>query len=379
MPQNEPFWNPYRWVEISERPVEHDRPHYHHCFAGLAGRAECTLTALTPLIIGDGNRQEAKGQKQSVQNVEFVRHGRTGPPYIPATSLKGNIRALAELVGNAAVPFDKCDIDDAHKLASAASNDHALDVVARTFGYLNSGRVFSGLIRFSDGELVSQAAFSKWPEYNVAVGQPKKEHRSFYPDKRRRKLYHHLPNAERLTPPHAGIRQTATVRPAPPGTQFRFTVDFRNLRDDELNLLLYCLVLEDDVTVTLGPEALGPDAREPASFRGPMRHKLGGCKPHGGGSVHIVIDKLLIRTDPADRYRGRDSAQEYVGDRLARELQRRTAAYVKRNDATMQQLRAMMIYSSDDPRRRIEYPTYHWFTEDKERPSEKKTRLKPTL
>lgn len=365
MPQNELFWNPYRWVKVSDQPIQYETPHYHHRLEGLSGRIECTLTALTPLIIGDGNG-------------EFVRHKHDRHPYIPATSLKGNIRALAELVGNAAVPFDKrmCDIDDAHQLDSAEANNHALDVVARTFGYLNSGRVFSGLIRFSDGKLVGEASLSTWQQYKVAVGQPKKEHQSFYPDKRRRKLYHHLPNAKQLTQPHPGIRQTVTVRPAPPGTQFRFTVDFHNLRDDELNLLLYCLVLEDEVTVTLRPEALGPDAREPVSFCGPMRHKLGGCKPHGGGSAHIVIDKLLVRTDPADRYRGHDSAQEFAGESLATELQRRTAAYVKRNDETMLQLRAMMIYSSDDPRRPIKYPTYQWF--EKERLLKEKRDLKPT-
>ena len=62
-------------------------------------------------------------------------------------------------------------------------------------------------------------------------------------------------------PPYAGITQTAKVRPAPPGTRFHFTVDFVNLRDAELDLLLYCLVLEEQVTVTFTPAALARESR----------------------------------------------------------------------------------------------------------------------
>jgi hypothetical protein len=106
-----------------------------------------------------------------------------------------------------------------------------------------------------------------------------------------------------------------------------------------------------------------------------MRHKMGHCKPHGGGSVHIHIDKLELRADPADRYRGGSATSRILtGAELEAELAQRTRALCQRTDATMQHLRAMLIYTSDDPRAaNVNYPTYGWFEEDEGTP------LKPTL
>jgi len=45
----------------------------------------------------------------------------------------------------------------------------------------------------------------------------------------------------------------------------------------------------------------------------------------------------------------------------------------------MQQLRAMMIYTPDDPRQPVTYPTYQWFQGDRQTPPQEKRPLKPTL
>ena len=374
MPERERFWNPYRWVTVSDRAVEHDVPHYHHRLDGLAGRVWCELKALTPLFVGDGT---GTGQKQFVRHV--VRNeagGRHGSqPYLPATSLKGAIRSLAEIIGNAAVPFREASVDRQHQLAMARCNS-SLDVVARTFGYLDGSNAFAGLVRFSDAELAEPFAPVQWPAYPVTVGQPKRSHQSFYPRNNRRKLYHHRVNAAALTPPHPDIRQTARVTPAPPGTRFRFTVDFENLREKELDLLVYCLVLEEQSTVELSAAAVGPASDQAGvTLSGPLRHKLGGAKPHGAGSVHLRITKLKIRTDPRARYRGSepaDTTEVREGEALKQEIIRRTEPFRKRTDQTMRELRAMMIYVADDPRNPIHYPTYDWFR------NESRTGLKPT-
>ena len=74
------------------------------------------------------------------------------------------------------------------------------------------------------------------------------------------------------------------------------------LSREESNLLLYCLVLEDQVTVTLSPAALGRDnAQGDVTFEGPLRHKMGGAKPHGAGSVHICTTTMQLQTDVAAR------------------------------------------------------------------------------
>ena len=359
MPQGETFWNPYRWVAVSDRAVQRDEPHFHHSVSGLSGRLWCELGALTPLLVGDG-----KG--------EFVRHGRNGPPYIPATSLKGAIRFLAEVVGNAAVPFSKVSVDDQHQLAKARIGSQ-LDTTARTFGYLDGGKVFAGLIRFSDAEITGELQPSnQWQQYEVAIGQPKPSHGAFYPGKNQRKFYHHHPGATQLTPPHPGITQTVKVGPAPPATRFRFRVDFENLRDSELNLLLYCLVLEEQATVELSPTALGRSVdRGGLTLCGPLRHKLGGAKPHGAGSIQIRVTQQVL-TEPTSRYRGNAGVDVWKSKRLTDELARRTASFRERGDRTMRELRAMLIYDSRDPRQPVRYPTYEWFSQNSQTP------LKPT-
>lgn len=365
MPQGETFWNPYRWVTVNNQPIERDVPRYHHTSSGLSGRLWCELEALTPLIIGDG-----RGEL-----INFVRHRHNERPYIPATSLKGAMRSLAEVVGNAAVPFSKVSVDAQHALAQARKNSH-LDTVARTFGYLDASHVFAGLIRFSDAEIAREVMPpNKWPQYKVAVGQPKPSHSAFYRQKNQRKFYHHHPGSQQLIEAPPNIKQTANLRPAPPGTCFSFTVDFANLREAELNLLLYCLMLEEDVTIKLSAAALDPDAQGPVTLHGPLRHKIGGAKPHGAGSVHISIAKMELRTDAMARYRGSDHGETWEAEALSGELDRRTASFRERTDQTIRELRSMLIYSTEDPRKPIRYPKFGWFKDN----DNSKTPLKPTI
>lgn len=373
MPVGENFWNPYRWVTVSNRPVTHDVPNYHHTFSGLSGRLWCELEALTPLLIGDGQ----------APNIQFVRHKHNGQPYIPSTSLKGSIRSLAEVVGNGTVPFS-VSVERRHQPTNARQDTNGvsqLDPITRTFGYLCQGdsNVFTGLIHFSDAEICPKiSSMSHWPQYDVAVGQPKPSHGAFYPGNSKRKFYHHHPETTQLVAPHSGITQTTKVRPAPSGTFFHFTVDFTNLCNDELNLLLYCLALEEQVTVELSPTALG---RETGSvvLDGPLRHKIGGAKPHGAGSVHIRMTKMQLCQDATARYRGSCTTQTFESTTLECELNTRTASFCGRADQTMKELRAMLIYATNDPRNPIHYPDYDWFKDERKKSSDAQTRLKPTF
>lgn len=377
MPQGENFWNPYRWVTVSSQPVRHAEPQYQHTFDGISGRLYCELEALTPLLIGNGQ----------APNIQFVRHSHNSQPYIPSTSLKGAIRSLAEVVGNATVPFS-IPVDSEHALANArqaVGGVSQFDTVARTFGYLRQGdsNVLAGLIHFSDAEITTEVASpNDWQPFTIDVGQPKPSHTAFYPknnqgENNRRKFYHHHPNATKLSPPQANQNPPHTVRPAPPGTGFSFTVDFTNLRDDELNLLLYCLALEEQASVTLRAGALGPDAQEPVTLDGPLRHKIGGAKPHGAGSVHICITRLEL-VDAKARYQGDSSTQKWQGQSLLNQLDNRTASFRGRTDLTMRELRAMLIYTDQDPRTPVRYPKYSWFQREKNTPGAH-TLLKPTI
>jgi len=250
-----------------------------------------------------------------------------------------------------------------------------LDIAARMFGYLHGKKVFAGLVRLTDGEL--QGTPREIGPFKVVVGQPRPErHTPFYPDQKRRKFYHHHVCANELVRAPAGITQTRTVYPLPAGVVFTFRVDFENLRDEELALLLYCLVLEENVSVTLSTAALGPGAPGAITLTGPLRHKFGGCKPQGAGSVKIGINKMTLCPSMADRYRGQSAKpRELEGEELRTEVSRLTQPIVARNDDTLRHLRAMLIYCENDPRNQVEYPSYMWFQQDKGTG----TPLKPTL
>ena len=376
MPQGENFWNPYRWVTVSDEPVEHEVPNYHHTLSGVSGRLWCELEALTPLLIGDGQQG----------NVEFTRR-HNGQPYIPSTSLKGPIRSLAEVVGNATVPSLNVLVDSEHELAKARKTIDSVvqfDAVARIFGYWLNNDALTGMVHFSDAEILKEPLpRSQWERFSIASSHPKDEHAAFYPGKKnKRKFYHHHhpdPETTQLTKPHSGT-QTTNVKPAPPGTCFTFTVDFTNLRDAELDLLLYCLVLEEDVTVSLSPAALGREESEGGVvFKGPLRHKIGGAKPHGAGSVYIRVTKMELCRDAMARYRRKNATDILETESLTEALNERTKMFRDRTDLTMEELRAMLIYSTKDPRNPIYYPKYDWFRDEKNKPPDAKTPLKPTI
>ena len=200
MPQGENFWNPYHWVVVSEQPIVHAEPNYHHCLSYLSGRLCCELKALTPLLIGDGTGR-------------FVRHRRLPQlPYIPATSLKGAIRSLAEVVGNATVPFPRSNVNAGHALKEAGTDTGQLDIVTRTYGYLQEPNVFAGLIRFSNAEITERPQ-DAWPRHQIDVGQPELDHGAFYRnDRKQRKFYHHQWGIKTLTKPRSGTTLRWTLR-----------------------------------------------------------------------------------------------------------------------------------------------------------------------
>ena len=144
-------------------------------------------------------------------------------------------------------------------------------------------------------------------------------------------------------------------------------MDFANLRKSELALLLYCLILEEQVTVTLSRKALDPNAQKPCTLTGLLRHKIGGAEPHGAGSVHICIRQMQLCRDAAARYRGHAETPPTFGKMLIDELDRRTHSFRKRPDATMKQLRAMLIYTERDPRHPVKYPTRQWFKDNSQK------------
>jgi len=363
MPQSETFFNPYRWVHVDANP-NLGRPAYHHQLGGLSGILDCTLTALTPLFVaGKGGLFH-----------QSVRDGRQ-VPCIPGTSLKGAIRTLAEVISGSAVAHGD-GIDDAHaprRAVTGTGTNYRMDMVSRVFGTLqrDDGGVYAGAVQFSDAVCSDPAASPvRWTEYAIVVGAPKPSHHAFYRDHSARKFYHHHVGATDLITTQ--LNQNRQIRPAPVGTSFSFQVQYRGLSQDELNMLIYSLFLEQEVEVTLSAAATGTD--QAATFSGPMRHKIGGGKSAGAGSCHLQVIQWQQFAGADDRYRNnRAGESRFIDAALSEAIQICIAPYVNRTDRTMQDLRAMLVYSEQDPRcGRFQYPSNQWFKDNSS------VRLRPT-
>lgn len=342
MPQGEAWWNPYRMVPVRPQAPTRTPPQTHERFSGLSGRLSCRLENLTPLLVGrDG------------QPRRFIERDRR--PVIPGTSLKGAIRSLAEIVGNGCAVLGK--VDEAH---APCSPDQGLCITCRLFGALRGGKVHAGQVSFGDGRLDPDVRPPVLPTYQVVLGSPKPKHTAFYRTNSLRKAYFHQPRrvAEPLqAPSKVPATQISTLEPLPAGFVFGFEVDFFNLTEPELGLLVYAIGLEDHVEV---------DLADGTRLVGPLRHKIGMGKPLGMGSVAIAIERATL-IDRAARYRGLGGTTTLEAEELATWVARLTAPHRDDRSETMQALRKMLVWDPSDDRS-FRYPTNAWFKDHSQVP-----------
>jgi len=350
MPQGETFWNPYRMIPVRDR-IEKKPPVTDERFQGVNGHLSCSLENLTLLFVGS--------KEQSMYRSFQTRNGR---PVIPGSSLKGMLRSLTEVVGGGcAVTDDRGQHNRAHAACDTATN---LCVGCRMFGMLERGRwakVHMGKVRIGDAVLETERPETK--QFQILLSGPAPRHKSFYitpetgrSDGKARKFYFHQPKRTDSVPtiPEQIRSRAWFVNALMPGHRFAFDVQFSNLTEHELSLLLYALSLEDSVEVKIEEAKL--------ALRGPMRHKIGNAKSLGFGSCRIQVEKMVYLEDPGKRYASLTSGGERVlkGDELHREIAAKTRKWVEDDATTMQQLRKMMVWCPDDPRD-FSYPDYYWF------------------
>lgn len=377
MPQDELFWNPYRLVPIRSR-CNRSKPRSNEKLSGHSGIIKCELENLTSLFIGAGT-----GSKNNMTTSIKQPLLRDGKRVIPGTSLKGMFRALAELVGGGCFV-----VNDRHSrvphVFNTCNKQNNLCITCRMFGMMERGRnakVHIGQVSFGDAIVREERINTK--DLDIYLDGQGTRHKPFYENPQSgsydgacRKLYFHQPSHKTTTPPlNEYVRARAWTVPALlPGHHFDFEVQFQNLTDDELALLLYVINLEEHVEVTIPLEDHERDERGgDLHLSGPMRHKIGNAKPLGLGSCHIKITKLTYLAGPETRYTtlasGRDKILE--GTALSDEIAGKIAPYVSDTSITMQSLRKMMVWDESDPRD-FEYPDYGWFNT----PPNKSKRLK---
>lgn len=373
MPRGEAFWNPYRLVPIRTDfdPDERRRPPAtHERFTGLTGVLHCTLENLGLLFVAD-HKDQGQFCDRLVDGARRL--------VIPGSSLKGACRSLAELVGGGCFSTNPIGDKDRYRGVlpnpyKACTNARSLCITCRLFGMMerdSDARVHQGQVIISDALIREPQEACTNQACDILLMGPKPSHKAFYRtpttkafDVLARKMYFHQPRQRDSVPeipPYLrkkNIDNVRTIYPLRPSHHFDFRVTFTNLREDELEILVYVLALNnyepDPVSVAI--EEGGPQ------LTGCMCHKIGHGKPLGMGSCALTIDSLCYLPPPHRRLASPPQAPPATlrGEILKDEIRRLTRQFVHDPSPTMQHLRKIMVWDESDDRK-FHYPEFFWF------------------
>jgi len=330
--------DPYGFVRLVGRPERLPaRPH--HRFQGLSGRLTCRLTVKTPLFVYNPKfaRPVGRGHEQATFPVY------NGTVVIPGSSLKGVIRSVAEAVeascftlfggpryrGSGITRGMQVRVELPQGYEHCTRRDQ-LCPACRLFGFLHRGEVHAGKVSISDAVapqgkyelmdfIVLDVLSTPKPEARTEVYVVRRGGRNVV---RGRKFYRHRLDGVLTRAGRKRDRQNKTVQPVAPGSVFTFEVEYNDLRESELRLLLYALALEPG-----------------------LWHKIGLGKPIGMGSAHIeIIVWQLI--DRVARYRslGEGIAPSLEGNALQAELDDWLRPYRESQAPNLQDLRELWRY-----------------------------------
>jgi CRISPR/Cas system CSM-associated protein Csm3 (group 7 of RAMP superfamily) len=337
--------NPYGFVRLNtEKPPERRTPTWHEKFSGHSGLLYCEMQTETPIFVAE---QLNAGPANVHKRLKFITHKVTRQPFIPGSSLKGVIRSVAEAAGNSCMILFRGDYLDKQVNRSfnflnivpkeflACRNRQQLCITCRLFGTIADRQGYLGNVNISDA--LARDIKSRERIILAPLQNPKPRHEAFYrPDNSfpGRKFYYHgktILTAREETPYNSSAQPVE-------GT-FDFTVSYSNLEDDELNLLIYSLVLEPQ-----------------------MRHKIGMGKPLGLGSVQIRISKAEL-LKPQDRYSGKGEGIEVLsGNELNSFISKNVEKYVRdTSSVNMIDLRRILAWPAQHD---LRYPTRDWFRQN---------------
>lgn len=346
--------NPYDFVRFG-KPGPRESAATHEHFKGHSGRITCRLSARTHLFIPK-TQEVSRGQHA---RLELMR-GMDGVSLLPGSSLKGVIRSVAEAISGSCMVLprprrsknnkdrDKVDYRGRPPVSYQVPRDfqHCKDTkllcpACRVFGFLN-GEPFLGKVVLSDVRAIGEIE-TEWLTIE-ALMEPKPRHQAWYGDPKQqsvmrgRKFYYHRPLG-----PHTTSNKTQynkTVETVRPGAVFEFSVEYTNLTDDELALLIFALVLE--------PE---------------MCHKVGMGKPVGMGSAKIEIVRWEQMDREARYQQLGDGTNSLEGEAMAAEIKqwrdRYHEQYADQQDSVADLCR---IWRWDPAMKEdVGYPSREWF------------------
>lgn len=249
---------PYDIVLFEPSP-QREKPQGHDKWEGgkLTGSLQCELIILSPVHIGSGLFELVNGQVVR----GFVKQGNR--LIIPGSSLKGVFRSIAEAISASCVSKTRAR-DLPIRGLGECKDPRQVCVCCRLFGSLG----YLGRVRFTDAQSVQQtlttvripALYSPRPDARIYRDQ-----RNLY---RGRKFYFHGQLSQGQEP----------LQAVADGSTFTFRVDFENLTEAELHLLL---------------TAMG--------IIGGLRPKIGGGKPACLGSIEVTLQKGTLH-EPTGRF-----------------------------------------------------------------------------
>ena len=299
--------NPYHFVPLGPSG-QRQKVKTHESFQGESGTLSCQLTAYTHLFIA---AVHAPSQGKLHERLRASR-GDDGRPRLPGSSLKGVIRSVAEALSGSCMvlPGDSTEYYDRDTrreypyempagFKRCRSNERFCPA-CRIFGTMSRNGTFLGKIGISDAIAEGEVAVESLTLESLM--QPKPRHRVWYGDPRQpsdmrgRKFYYHRPQGARTTTRRG--KYNKTVEAVKPRTTFRFSVDYTNLTEDELALLVFAIVLEQEMCHKVGmgkPVGLGSAKIEIVDWK---QHNLRVRYEHlGGGTSVLQADTLTVEIE----------------------------------------------------------------------------------
>jgi CRISPR-associated protein Csm3 len=249
---NPPAPKPYAFVPVPEGDARRERPPGHDRYRGnlLTGTLQGVILARSPVHVASG-QIELTGKQPPLVKAHFRRNGQ---PTIPGSSLKGAVRSIVEAISSPPSCLRVTRARSAEQPANvqACTEKERLCVACRMFGAMG----YLGQVRFHDAVLeAGEPVIIPTP----SLFAPRTRERLYVIGGRvaGRKFYRHGTLA----------RGNVPLEVCPADSRFRLRVDFENLSQAQLGLLL--------IALGQGEPTLHP--------------KLGGAKPACCGSVEIHV------------------------------------------------------------------------------------------